>query len=185
TITAVCLTALSGLAMAQQETVVFPRESTWKYLDNGSDQGTSWVAPAFDDATWASGAAELGYGDVQTTVVSYGPDSGNKYATTYFRTSFNLAALPASNEDFLLRLKRDDGAIVYINGVEVLRVNMPTGTVTYDQYASATVDGSNETTFFEDVIDPAALQIGTNVIAVEIHQTNPTSSDISFDLELA
>lgn len=185
TITACCLTLLSGISMAQTETIVFPRESNWKYLDNGSDQGTAWIAPAFDDASWASGDAELGYGDVQTTVLSYGPDSGNKYPTTYFRTSFTLTALPAANEELVMRLKRDDGAIVYINGVEVFRVNMPNGVVTYDQYSSSTVDGSDETTFFEDELDAAALQLGNNVIAVEIHQRSGNSSDISFDLELA
>lgn len=185
TITACCLTLLSGISMAQTETIVFPRESNWKYLDNGSDQGTAWIAPAFDDASWASGDAELGYGDVQTTVLSYGPDANNKYPTTYFRTSFTLSALPAANEELVMRLKRDDGAIVYINGVEVFRVNMPSGVVTYDQYSSSTVDGSDETTFFEDELDAAALQLGNNVIAVEIHQRSGNSSDISFDLELA
>ena len=36
-----------------------PTGSVWKYLDNGSDQGTAWIAPGFDDSAWAAGPAEL------------------------------------------------------------------------------------------------------------------------------
>lgn len=67
------------------------KESVWKYLDNGSDQGTAWRELDFNDSTWSSGNAQLGYGDGdETTVVSYGTSSSNKYITTYFRHSFSL-----------------------------------------------------------------------------------------------
>jgi hypothetical protein len=66
--------------------------SSWKYLDNGTDQGTAWRATAFDDSTWKSGNAELGYGDGdETTIVSFGPNAAAKYITTYFRKSFTVA----------------------------------------------------------------------------------------------
>ena len=53
--------------------------SIWKYLDTGVDLGTAWEAPAFDDGTWASGPAVLGYGNgTEATVVSYGPSATNK-----------------------------------------------------------------------------------------------------------
>lgn len=175
---------LAFLGHAQQDSVIFPRESTWKYLDDGSDQGTQWKNALFLDLSWASGQAELGYGDVQTTTVSYGPSASNKYPTTYFRTNFTLGSLLTGTDELVLRLKRDDGAIVYINGTEVHRVNMPSGPVTYLDYANGVVDGANESTFFETVIDPSSVNLGNNVIAVEIHQANATSSDISFDLEL-
>src|SRR5207248_11507031 len=102
--------------------------STWKYLDNGSNQGTAWRATAFSDATWASGAAELGYGDGdEPTVVSFGPNASAKFITTYFRKSFSVTD-PAQVTSPSLRIKRDDGAVVYVNGTEVFRTNMPTGT---------------------------------------------------------
>lgn len=184
-ITFLCLTAIASISQAQQSTIVFPRESSWSYLDNGSDQGTAWYATTFNDAAWATGDAELGYGDDQVTLLSYGPDSQNKYPTTYFRTHFNLTALPAENEVLLLSLKRDDGAVIYINGVEVFRVNMNPGTPNYLDFSNATVDGANESIFFNDIIEATDLVIGDNVIAVEIHQRSANSSDISFDLELA
>src|SRR5439155_10245604 len=66
--------------------------ATWKYLDNGSNQGTAWRATSFDDSAWKSGAAQLGYGDGdETTVVGYGGNANNKYVTTYFRKAFNVA----------------------------------------------------------------------------------------------
>src|SRR6185503_19329432 len=62
--------------------------STWKYLDDGSDQGTGWTSRTFSDTPWASGPAPLGYGDANgqlpATPTGYGPDANNKYFTTYF-----------------------------------------------------------------------------------------------------
>lgn len=181
------LAAASGMAYTHAQTqVVFPRNSTWKYLDNGTDPGTAWQASSFVDTAWASGPAELGYGDGgEATVVGYGPSSANRYPTTYFRTSFNLTTLPIGNQQVILSLKRDDGAVVYINGTEVHRVNMPSGTPLYNTWANNTVAGNDESTFFETVLNAHNLQPGVNTIAVEIHQDRANSSDISFDLELA
>ncbi|RIK82775.1 MAG: hypothetical protein DCC68_05255 [Planctomycetota bacterium] len=163
--------------------VIFPRGSTWKYLDNGSNQGTAWRQPGFNDATWASGPAELGYGDNdEETVVGFGPNSGNKYPTTYFRTAFNVA--DASQYSTLkFRVQRDDGVAVYLNGVEVVRDGLNAGAL-FSDFATITVGGADETTFFEFNVDPALLVTGQNVIAAEVHQVNATSSDLGFDLEV-
>lgn len=158
--------------------------STWKYLDNGSDQGTAWRDPSFNDAAWASGAAELGYGDAPVTTVAFGGDANNKYVTTYFRRSFTVAN-PTLYGHLKVRLKRDDGAVVYLNGAEVYRVNMtPTGTVAYNMLANATVGGADEDTFFDSPDLQNMLVAGANVVAVEIHQSAVDSSDLSFDAEL-
>ena len=79
---------------------------------------------------------------------------------------------------------RDDGCVIYLNGVEVVRSNMPSGTVTYTTRATTAIGGTDESAWLEAPIDPALLVAGTNVIAVELHQQSPTSTDISFDLEL-
>src|SRR5712672_2077050 len=64
----------------------------WKYNDTGTDLGTDWRGTNYDDTAWASGPAQLGYGDGdEATVVSFGTDSNNKYPTTYFRLHFNVA----------------------------------------------------------------------------------------------
>ena len=163
---------------------IVPAGSTWKYLDNGSNQGTAWRAPSFNDSSWASGLAELGYNDNdEKTVLSYGPDSLNKYRTYYFRKSFNVANAGAY-QTLRLRLKRDDGAIVYLNGKAVARSNMPDDPVEYDDFALNSVGGADESTFYEYDVSVADLITGTNVLAVEVHQVSAGSSDLSFDLEL-
>jgi len=158
--------------------------ATWKYLDNGSNQGTAWRAAAFNDGAWLSGPAELGYGDGgEATVVRFGPSASTKYVTTYFRRVFNLSNA-GSYTALSLRLKRDDGAVVYLNGTEVFRSNMPSGAVAYSTYASAVVGGADESAFFPGAISPSLLVNGANVVSVELHQANAASSDLSFDLEL-
>ncbi|HXI51251.1 MAG TPA: hypothetical protein VNH84_07095, partial [Candidatus Saccharimonadales bacterium] len=100
--------------------------SVWKYLDNGSDQGTAWRAPGFNDGAWASGPAQLGYGDGdEATIVSFGPDSANKYITTYFRRTFNVSNV-SSYTNLAVQLLRDDAGVVYLNGTEIFRSpNLP------------------------------------------------------------
>ena len=156
--------------------------SVWKYLDNGTDQGTAWREPAFNDNSWDSGAAEMGYGDgPEVTTVSYGPNETQKYRTTYFRREFNIDD-PTEFASLSLELQRDDGAIVYLNGKLVFSSNMPTSGVIYTTPASGVVGGNDETTFFSNAVDIADLVVGTNTFAVEVHQASDSSSDISFDL---
>ena len=178
--------ALSTTSSPTTDQVLITKGATWKYLDDGSDQGTGWRALLFDDTAWASGPAELGYGDGgEGTIVGYGDDANNKYPTTYFRHVFNLSN-PAQVTNLSALLMRDDGAIVYLNGTEIIRDGMLAGDVTYLTHSSATVSGGDESTYFPTTgIDTSLLVAGDNVIAVEIHQKSYTSSDISFDFELA
>lgn len=163
-------------------TTLVPKGAIWKYLDNGSDQGLLWHSPAFDNSSWGSGPAQLGYGDGdEATVVSYGSNPWKRYITTYFRHSF-VVTDASSFSGLTLRLLRDDGAVVYLNGVEVFRSNMPSGTITYTTLASSAT--SQENVFRETALSASLLLNGVNVIAVEVHQSSGGSSDLSFDLEL-
>ena len=177
--------AWMAVSPAQAQTnLLIPRHSTWRYLDDGSNQGTAWRGTNFDDSAWKSGPAELGYGDGgEATVVGYGPDANNKYVTTYFRTVF-VVADPINYSTLRVNLLRDDGAVVYLNGVELLRNGMPTGDITNTTFANITVADTDETTYFPFDVGTNLLQPGTNWMAVEVHQINLTSSDVSFDLEL-
>jgi hypothetical protein len=158
------------------------RGAVWKYPDNGSDQGSSWQTPQFDDSTWASGPSELGYGDSDEATVVNGGSSGSFFITTYFRRTF-VANNLASYSGVLMNVKRDDGAVVYLNGVEAARFNMNAGTVAFDTLApNSSDDGAN---FYAATVPTSLLVEGTNVVAVEIHQTSTTSSDISFNMDLA
>ena len=171
-------------AVRAADTTLVPTGATWKYLDNGSDQGTAWRATSFNDSTWPSGPAQLGYGDGdEATTVGFGADANNKFITTYFRRAFSVTNAGLFN-GLTLRLMRDDGAVVYLNGVEVWRTNMPTGTVGSLTPATVAIAGADESTFVQTTISPSLLVTGTNVLAVELHQSGGTSSDISFDLQL-
>ena len=166
------------------EKIYVPRQSIWKYYNNGNYPGDGWNSQGYDDASWTYGQGELGYGDGgETTVLNYGPDENNKYTTYYFRKEIEIDTVP-ENMDKVIRLMRDDGAVVYINGYEVLRVNMPDGDISYETLASNYAGGTDESTYFEYIPDELYLQSGTNVIAVEIHQSGVTSSDVSFDMEI-
>ena len=170
--------------MLRRDNTLIPRGAVWSYLDDGSDQGMAFAAPDFDDSGWSQGPAELGYGDGdEATVVEYGPDARNRYTTTYFRHAFEVDD-PAKIPSLQIGIVRDDGAIVYLNGTEVFRTNMPSGEVSFDTLASSQIAGSNESAMEVMTIRSDLLVAGSNVIAVELHQGAPNSSDISFDLEL-
>ena len=177
------LTFIITIQLLASQTLI-NQGSSWKYLDDGSDQGTAWRDLSFNDSSWSSGNAQLGYGDGdEATVISYGNDSNHKHICYYFRKTFNVTD-PNANSGLKISLLRDDGAVVYINGQEVVRSNMPSGTISYTTLAAGTVSGSAEDTFNEYNISSSVLQSGQNIIAVEVHQRSASSSDVSFDLKL-
>jgi hypothetical protein len=161
--------------------LIFAGGSTWRYRDDGSNQGTAWRAPTFNDASWSSGGARFGYGDPGMVTTINGGPSGNRFITHYFRTSFNIPNADAIGSA-RLNVLRDDGAVIYLNGQELWRTNMPAGTITSSTLASSAVGGADETTFVPFVFDPALLQTGTNHLAVELHQSAITTSDAVFDM---
>lgn len=172
---------LRGISSAPE--IILPQGYTWKYNDSGVDLGSLWRSPSYDDSGWNSGFAQLGYGDGdETTLISYGGDAKNKYITTYFRTTFNVDDVERYGQ-WIARLLIDDGAVVYLNGVEVFRSNMPESIINFSTRAlqAAPDDG---TVWFATNIPPAIIVNGLNTVAVEVHQNSPSSSDLSFDFEL-
>ncbi len=164
--------------------VVLAKGATWKYLDDGSDQGTAWYVTGFDDSGWASGTALLGYGSIGDTdvvdTISYGPDGNNKFTTTYFRTSFEYS--PTGEEiGYVINLLIDDGAVFYFNGVEAARWNMPRDSLDYTTFS---IGYGNEYWGEWLEIDKSHIVSGTNTLAVEVHQGDLTSSDLGFDIEI-
>ena len=110
------------------ETLLIPRGADWKFLDDGSNPGLKWAAPGFDDHAWKSGLAPLGYGDKAGlgTVLRFGPNPRKKFITSYFRRKFVIKD-PAEIFGLRFSLRRDDSAVVYLNGREVRRSGMPAG----------------------------------------------------------
>ncbi len=161
---------------------LFSFGSLWKYLDNGSNQGINWQTYRYNDFSWKAGNGELGYGDGdEATIVGFGKLTRSKYITTYFRKTININDV-SSYSLFVGKVKRDDGVVVYVNGVEVFRSNLPKGKISYLTLASEAVDDGNEELLFD--IGASLFKTGSNLVAVEIHQSNGSSDDISFDMEL-
>lgn len=148
----------------------------WRYDDSGQNLRSSWRGPDFDDGAWDLGRAEFGFGDGgESTVWTSG-------VTTYYaRTRFDFSG--PKPDSLAVRLQADDGAVVYLNGVEVLRDNMPAGSIGYRTTAVDWRFGADEG-FKSHVVPAAALVEGENVIAVEVHNVWAGNNDLSFDLEL-
>jgi len=174
---------LASAQLRAEDTLIDALATSWKYLDNGSNQGTAWREENFNDSGWSSGLAQLGYGDGdEATVVNSGP-ANNYYITTYFRHTFSVID-PAAYWILHMDLLRDDGVVVYLNGVEVLRNNMPAGNITYNTLASSGISGGGENNPVSSNIPVSSIHAGNNTIAVEIHQSSASSADITFALQL-
>jgi hypothetical protein len=154
--------------------------SSWRYLDDGSDQGTAWRTTAFADGAWAEGPAKLGFGMGDEATVTR---TGGRPVTAYFRRHFT-AATAGDFTELTVRLLRDDGAVVYLNGTELVRDNLATGTIRATTNATAFVTGPAQSRFVEFRVPASALRTGDNVLAVEVHQALD-SKDLAFDLALS
>jgi hypothetical protein len=186
---------LAGAAIAlsspasRAQTVLVPTNAVWKYLDTGTDQGIGWRAPGFIDGEWPEGPAELGFGDAvegrpEATMLDPGPPAPNHHITYYFRHRFNIIGADAIT-NLVAQIMRDDGAVVYLNGIEAGRTGMNPGPVDFlTPAAQPGVSGTEEFAFVPMNIDPGLLVEGENVLAVEVHQLSGASSDVSFALKL-
>ncbi|TWU56426.1 CotH protein [Rubripirellula tenax] len=169
-----------------QETVVASGQA-WRFLDDGTEPTGEWTSDdgGFNDSLWGTGNTEFGYGNSPTaTPISLGPDSNNKFITTYFRRSFDVDLSGGPATAATIRVRRDDGVAIYVNGVEVVRDNLPTGTLTSTTPANTAIGGTDESTWYDFPINPALLRDGANLIAAELHQVSANSSDTTFDVEL-
>ncbi len=152
---------------------------SWSYLADDTDQGTAWREPSFDDSSWPTGPAPLGYGGITNTTLGTTITDG-RLITSYFRRDVEITG-PAAFIDLRVTIQADAGAVVYVNGVEAVRDNMPPGAITFDTRA---IGERDEEATNEFVIDPSLLTTGSNTIAVEVHNGSPVSSDLVLDLSL-
>lgn len=178
--------AILSLPAVQADELI-SKWSDWKYYDLGSLDSTNWKAQSFNDAAWSTGNGGFAYNDSTqiSTTLRRNDTGGAVLLTAYFRKTFTLSsaqAVAAMSVD----LRCDDGAVLYINGTEVLRKNMPSGTIAYSSLAPTYVGGTDEDTFFTHALDLAGVTLnsGTNTLAVEVHQQSSASSDQIFDLSL-
>jgi secreted PhoX family phosphatase len=160
--------------------------STWNYFDKGTAPNANWTSLNFNDTTWAFNRAPMGYGTKELlTTTSFGIDTTNKYRTTYFRKKFRVPDFYLLSDTLQIALRADDGAVVYLNGQRVASVNMPAGTIADTTLATKEVSYPDEFLYFVYDIPSTLLKIDTNVIAVEVHQSSKSGTDIGFDLKFS
>lgn len=164
-------------SMIQAQTTIFALQSAWKYNDADVALPATWKSSNYDVSNWAVGNGPLGYGDPVTTSFISGVD------TAYLIKDFtvNLADLTNTME---FGVRRDDGIIVYLNGEEVIRDNMPAGVVSHSTFSSTTIDGAAETAINIFSIPKNKFVQGTNRISIELHNRSATSSDLTIDAYL-
>src|SRR6185436_5873678 len=170
--------------------------STWKYvkgLNEASTPTSAWRQLDFDDSLWTNSLAPFAFGEPGVTnALNPGTDLGdmanNAYNSIYLRTEF---VIPNANTitNIWLNHRSDDGFIAWINGVEVLRYNMPNGNIPYNGSASsAASEGINGPNLILASLTNAvaALVSGTNVLAVHAfnYVSTQPSSDFVFDAQL-
>nr|NIP98691.1 hypothetical protein [Akkermansiaceae bacterium] len=169
------------------------RDAVWRYLDDDTDQGAAWREPGFDDSSWESGLAPLGFGEFGDnrgrTTLRRNLQGGLGASTTtfYFRHAFDWDVGPQGPSLLHLEVARDDGVIVYLNGEEIARSGMPPGPIAHGTFATRVASNVDEYRFFEfpGVDGTGILRPGRNVVAAEVHQANANSSDVNFELRLS
>lgn len=170
--------------------------ASWKYLDPTADQtGNGWQTAAFTETGWLQGPAPLGFGtggnypEIATTgtTLTWGADANAKPITYYFRKKFTLPTTKALITELKAQIRRDDGIALWLNGVEVARDNLPgtvgDGSINFSTTASSSLNAL-PTDLIERVLPLTNLLEGENILAVEVHQGAPTSSDLVMNLRL-
>lgn len=175
--------SVSGQSVDHWETILQPG-NLCTYLVPQSPVPSGWADTAFDDSSWTEGAGGVGYGDGDDNVVI------DPALSVYCRYDFTVDSLQFI-EELILDIDFDDGFVAYLNGVEVARFNMGSegsGT-SWDQNAAdhhnaVLFDGGIPERFILDDLHLANLISGTNLLALEVHNIDIGSSDLSSNVYL-
>ena len=162
-------------------TILVDDDATWAYHWSTDAVSADWTQTSYDDSSWSRGTAPIGYGaaDLGTTLKPGTPKT--RPLTTYARTTFTVAD-PTAIGGVNVAVTADDGAVVYVNGTEVVRQRMNDGAVTAGTYASASVTTASARADRQLVFVPASqLVAGTNTLAVETHLNYRSSSSMTID----
>ncbi|MFP6737673.1 MAG: DNRLRE domain-containing protein [Planctomycetota bacterium] len=158
--------------------ILIEGNSSWSYLPGSGETPSGWNEPGFDDSGWAAGPAGIGYGDGDDLTEL--ADMQGNYLSVFCRKTFRLDC-PGEINLAVLSAIYDDGIVIYLNGVELARANMPAGAVSRLTRAISSV----ESAVVDLEIAGELLRRGENVLAVSVHNTSINSSDLTFMLSLA
>lgn len=166
-------------SLAQDDALLIETGASWRYT-RIAPAGPGWTQLGYDDSAWLGGEAQIGFGE-EDQERELGTDPNNPLIALWLRRDFQVVE-PV--DELVLELLVDDGAIVWLNGTELYRQNMPPGPADETTLAASDIDGHDEHRFTTVRLPPDALVGGANQLAVEVHQSSPDSDDLSFDLAL-
>lgn len=164
------------------EEYLLPFASEWRWSYDTNAPAPDWNQPTFNDSAWSVGFGELGFGDTpKNTIIS--TTAPPRPLTSYYRRVVTVDD-PSALSSVRFDLIRNSGAVVYVNGVEVLRSNMPAGVVTHDTFAAGPVAAAERHVPVSFEVSPSFFQPGANTIAVELHLNSRNQTTAGFDLAL-
>jgi len=158
------------------ESLFFNQGSAWRYRDAAADPGAAWNTVAYDDTNWSIGTGQFGFGDGdEATTLNEG------LVSYYFRKKVSVADATTLDEVFI-HMVHDEGAIIFINGVEALRSELiPLGTITHTTAARQSMNTTIENDFFTYKVAASFFVTGENTIAVTVRNRSAGNEDFSFD----
>ncbi|MGK0190402.1 MAG: hypothetical protein ACI9R3_006228, partial [Verrucomicrobiales bacterium] len=156
---------------------------SWHYHDEGQTFGTAWRTADFDDRAWPEGRGLLYVEQATIDGPTNTPITLTRGATTYY---FRRSIWNPFEREVVVNLQAsffaDDGMVAYINGEEILRQRLPAGIILPETTASPKIINAREEGPY--IVPSVTLKPGNNLVAVEVHQEAPTSSDVVFGLRL-
>lgn len=160
-------------------------KQSWSNDYSGNTPDLNWKALDYNDTCWTNSAGAFGYNVANlNSELDFGSDANNKPITAYFRKRFNVTDLNSLGSELEMNVRVNDGYVVYVNGTEVKRFNMPSGTISNNTLASKALPNSEAAIYFTSKISTTSFVSGDNIISVEVHQASASSSDLVFDLQL-
>lgn len=170
-------------SIAQNE--IISEGDSWLYFDDHGVPNEAWTTNSSSSKNWKTGTSPLGYGSTNlNTKIGFGDNPNDKHITKYFKKSFRLD----NPHEFLmyeLNIQRDDGVVIYLNGYEIWRNNMPHGKITDTTVAANLVfNNKQKLTFINRILSPEDFVYGVNTISASVHQARGASSDCLFNLTL-
>ncbi len=177
------LLTVSYIKVYSQDTIIKSGD-VWKYYEIGKVNIENNLLSDLKFEKWKEGHTPIGFGNSDEATVINNVDENDSVLTWFVFRKKIILSNPDEYKSFLLRLVRDDGAVIYINNKEAVRSNLPEGNISTQTLATSLVSGLAEYTFYEYFISPSYFKKGENVITVILFQFRPVSSDCRFDMEL-
>ncbi len=177
---------LTETLVRAKDTSIVASGVTWKYFKGSVAPPADWRSIGFDDSGWLSGATGIGYGDNDDATAL--TDMQGVYNSIYLRRAFTIADVAAIN-DLVFSVNYDDAFVLYLNGTEVARsrVNGTPNIAGNPPLNTALANPGHEAGSFErfDISSRKnLLQVGPNVLAIQVHNSSRDSGDLSMDPEL-